>query len=92
MNSEEEKKIRELWQTPSFSGSFSGLSNFQHALYLEKGIKISIPKLFSIMKSVPDFIIETHKVRHKIARRKMITHGYGDVFQAGNRIRFICYV
>ena len=41
MNSEEEKKIRELWQTPSFSGSFSSLSNFQHAFYLEKGISLN---------------------------------------------------
>ena len=73
-------KIIKLWKTPSFSGSASGLSTFQDALK-EKGIKISYNQLYVIMRDVPDYITTTRPIR-RYPRRKMIVHGYGNLWQA----------
>ncbi len=75
------EKIRKLWRTPSFHGSFTGLTNFHIALK-EKNIYLSKERLFHIMSEDQDFILETKKRRKKLIRRKMIVHGFGRLWQA----------
>ncbi len=64
------------------TGAFSGLENFRMSLNYEKGIQLSRNELFEIMRHDRDFLLETKKIRRTIKRRKMITHGYGSVWQA----------
>jgi len=80
--SEKEKEdIINLWRNPSFHGSFSGLTNFQSALKYDKNIVVSRNELLTIMQEVPEFIIESKRIR-KFPRRKVIVHGYAKTFQA----------
>ncbi len=78
----EDETIRKLWRDPSFSGAFSGISNFQSALDLEKGITVSRNKLIGIMKEDPNFLLEMHKIKKRIKRRPMVVHGYCILWQA----------
>ncbi len=76
------KIIQDLWQDPSFSGSFSGINTFQSALAMEKKIKISKQKLFSILRKNRNFLAESKKRYKIIPRRKIIVHGIGQMWQA----------
>ncbi len=86
------KKIRLLWRTPSFPGSFSGLSNFALALK-GKNIQLTKHEVFDIMKTDQDFILETKKKRKRFQRRKLMVHGFGNIWQAdiGDMIPFRGY-
>ena len=81
MDTKQEEEIRQAWRSIDFVGSFSGLTTFREALRHEKGIKISKDRLFQIMKSDPDFIHETRKVRRVKERRHYNIYGYGKMFQ-----------
>ncbi len=70
------KKIIRLWKSPSFAGSYLGLSNFRLALKLDENIEISREELRKIMNTDEDFLLETRKIRKKIDRRKINVHGY----------------
>ncbi len=82
VNMEEENKIMQLWRNPNFSGSYSGLANFQTCLKNEKNIDISRNKLLTILNKDRDYALEMRKVTRKINRRPMNIHGYGNLFQA----------
>ncbi len=96
----EKKKIRALWRTPSFAGSFSGLANFRTSLATEKDIHLSHSELFNIMKEDENFILETKKRVKRFKRREMVVHGFatvwqadiGDMFQFNKVSSFLCCV
>ncbi len=77
-----EEEIRKLWRTPSFSGSFSGVRNFQAALHFEKGIQKSREELLHILRKDPNFVLETKKIRKSFPRRPIMVHGVGRLWQA----------
>ncbi len=77
MEKKEADEIRRLWRDPKFSGSFSGLANFQLLLKLDKGIDISREKLFNILKEDRNYILEMRKIKKITTRRQMNIHGYG---------------
>ena len=74
--------IRSLWRDPKFSGSFSGISNFQAALKYEKNINLSTKELYDMLKKDRNFLLEMRKIPKRILRRPMNTHGFGILFQA----------
>ncbi len=77
-----DKQLIELWKNPKFSGSYSGVSNFQAALALEKNIHVSKARLFSVFKTDPDILLETKKRLKKIPRRSIKVHGVGLLWQS----------
>ncbi len=82
VSEKEKKKIRALWRTPGFSGSFVGLANFRVALANEKDLHFTNSELFNIMKEDQDFILETKRRVKKINRRELTVHGFCSVWQA----------
>ncbi len=87
-NEELAENIRKLWSDPSFSGSFSGISNLQAALEHEKNIKISRRELFNIMKQNSNYVLETRQFRKRFARRPLRVYGYGQLWQCDLAILF----
>ncbi len=79
MSKSKEKEILNLWRDPNFSGSYSGLSNFQTCLHHEKNISISRNDLLKILMKDRNYVLEMRKIPKKIERRPMNTHGYGSV-------------
>ena len=79
------EKVREtilsLWRDKDFSGSFAGLNTFGNALRTEKNINISNNSLLQILRSDPDFLLETKKIQKRFPRRKMNVHGAFAVWQ-----------
>ena len=71
-----DEQIRDLWRSPEFSGAFSGLLNFMHALNIQYNLNISRNKLFQIMKKDPEFSLETFHVKKRFPRRPYKVHGY----------------
>lgn len=74
-----EEKIVKLWRSPTFTGSFSGLSNFRNALH-EAGIKVSYSDLMRLMLKQPEYVTTLRPIR-KFPRRPEIVRGLGKVFQ-----------
>ncbi len=93
-------KIRQLWRDPKFSGSFSGLVNFQTALKFEKNINISRKKLYDILSKDRNYLLEMRKIKKRIKRRPMNIHGYcvlwqcdiGQLFRHGEYSAFLLCV
>ncbi len=82
MNPNNPDEIQNLWRDPKFSGSFSGISNFQAALKYEKNINLSKNDIYQILKKDRNFLLEMRKIPKRIPRRTMNIHGYGILFQA----------
>jgi hypothetical protein len=73
-----DKQILELWRSPLFVGSYSGVKTFQACLKLEKNISISEKKLYQVLKQDPVFLIH-QKGATKIQRRHLVLNNYGEV-------------
>ncbi len=92
--------ILALWRDKDFSASFAGLETFGNALRTEKNISISNNALLEILRSDPDFLLETRKIKKKFPRRKMNVHGafslwqcdFAQMFQYGNFVGFLLCV
>lgn len=65
-----DQKILQLYQDPSFYGSFSGVKNFQHFLFTDYGYHISSDRLYNLLKTLPNYI---YNLRPK---RKFPTRSY----------------
>ncbi len=83
-----DEEIQKLWRNPKFSGSFSGVRNFQASLGLEKNIHLSISELFAILRKDPDFVAEMRQVRIRFPRRHVMVHGVGRLWQGDLGIMF----
>ncbi len=75
-------ELQKLWRDPKFSGSFSGISNFQSALKFEKNINLSKNQIYAMLKTDRNFVLEMSKIKKRIPRRPMNVHGYGILWQA----------
>ena len=76
-----DKKILELWRSPSFSGSYRGIKTFQLLLYTDLHIDVSESYLYRVLKTDPIFLMHTRPKR-KIHRRKYDLRFYGELCQA----------
>lgn len=75
-----DKNILELWKSPLFSGSFTGVKNFQTILKLEKNIDISEKHLRNILEKEPIFLY--HQRKHSnFKRRQYDLNNYGELVQ-----------
>lgn len=83
-----EDEIRKLWRNPAFSGSFSGIANFQSCLEMEKNIKMSKHRLFAILRKDPEYLLDARKKSKTFPRRRLFVHGVGQVWQADLAIMF----
>jgi hypothetical protein len=82
MNSKiNDKKILELWRSPSFSGSYRGIKTFKVLLFTDLHINVSESYLYNLLKKDPIFLIHT-RPRRKINRRKYDLRFYGELCQA----------
>ena len=70
--------LLELWRSPQFFGSYSGVKSFQASLKLEKNISVSQERLYKILKKDSLFIIH-QKNPPNIKRRHLILNNYGEV-------------
>lgn len=75
-----DEKILQLWKSPLFSASFTGLRNFQTVLKLERNIDVPYDQLQRVFNKEPIFLIHQRKSSH-FERRKYDIRGYGDLVQ-----------
>jgi hypothetical protein len=85
------KKIIALWNDPDFSGSFSGVANFQACLHFEKNLTVSRQKLIKILSSDPDFVLETKPSFKHYKRRKTSVFGVGILWEADIAMMPLCH-
>ncbi len=83
-----DEEIRKLWRNPAFSGSYSGIRNFQAVLGLEKGVHKSKNDLFRILREDPQFVLEMKRVRKTFPRRKTMVHGVGRLWESDIAIMY----
>jgi len=75
-----DKTILELWKSPLFSGSFSGIRNFQAILKLEKNIDVSRSRLHDVLSQEPIFLY--HQRKHQNFQRRFYDlNVYGELVQ-----------
>ena len=71
MSSSEEKLIQRLlkiWSDSNFTGSFSGIKNFQNHLLFEKNLKVKRSLIRKALNRLPEFSTTITK-KHKFLRR-----------------------
>ena len=71
MSSSEEKLIQRLlkiWSDSNFTGSFSGIKNFQNHLLFEKNLKVKRSLIRKALNGLPEFSTTITK-KHKFLRR-----------------------
>ena len=90
------ERVKKLWLTPSFEGSFSGylfVNLKKHYLTLiflgaivfqaaleANGINISEKKVRDILKTIPEYLKNVQK-KTNFPRRRYTVHGYGQLLQ-----------
>ena len=73
--------IRVLWRTQSFAGSYSGVSNFKHALNYEIGIDLSLKKIRQILSGIKTFTTFM-RISKNIKTRHYFIHGSFILWQS----------
>jgi hypothetical protein len=73
-----DEQLLQLWRSPLFVGSYSGVKTFQACLKLEKNISVSERRLYEVLKKDPIFLIH-QKSPPKIQRRHLVLNNYGEV-------------
>jgi len=80
MTKPSDEKILQLWKSPLFSASFTGLRTFQAVLKLERNIDVSTQHLYNILSKEPIFLMHQRR-SDKFTRRKYDLNGYGQIVQ-----------
>ena len=76
-----DSEIIQLYHDPEFPGSFSGARTFQMFLKTDKNVDLPIPKIYSLLKQIPLYIMNQKRIR-KFPRRKYVVTSFGQVKQA----------
>lgn len=71
-----------MWSDPKFPASFEGASTFQRALVHYKNIKISLRRIYKVLGSIPEFVMQIKKVNNFPRRHYSDVFGFGKIFQA----------
>jgi Integrase core domain/Chromo (CHRromatin Organisation MOdifier) domain len=79
--------IKNLWEDENFIGSYSGLSNFQKALFTTFGESIGIKRLQSILQDIPSYVSRI-KPKNKFPQRPYDVYGFGQLLQADLGVMF----
>ena len=73
------KKILSLWKDDKFPGSFTGLSNFRHCLYLYKKIHVSLKDLSEIMRKERNYAHQLTRISRFKRQNYINLNGYFDM-------------
>jgi hypothetical protein len=76
-----DKRILQLWRSPTFSGSYRGIRTFQLLLKTDLNIDVSQKKLYELLRNDPIFLIHQKPIR-KFDRRAYDVNNYGELVQA----------
>ena len=76
-----DEELKELYQNPTFYGSFSGARNFQIFLKTDYNEDISLDKIYNILKTIPSYVISLKPIK-RFPRRKYNVAGFGSLLQA----------
>ena len=76
-----DEEIKRLWQDDDFFASFSGINNFQAALFTTYGEKISTKRIINILRDIPSYVSRI-KPRKRFPRRPYDVYGFGQLVQA----------
>ncbi len=76
-----DKKILQLWRSPTFAGSYRGIKTFQLLLKTDLNIDVSQNRLYKLLKTDPIFLIHQKPIRD-FDRRVYDVRNYGELVQA----------
>ena len=65
--------VRKLWSSNDFYASYSGVSSFQKALHVSKGIDLTKRQVRTILNTI------THYVMHVIKKKRFKTRSFDNV-------------
>lgn len=74
--------IKALWADPKFPGSFEGANTFQRAILHFKKIKISLRRLYKVLASIPEFVMQIKRNNNFPRRHYSNIFGFGKLYQA----------
>lgn len=75
-----DQDIIKLYNDKNFSGAFSGINNLQIALKTDLGETVSKQRLYNILKTVPDYVMNL-KPATSFSRRPYDVDSYGKLVQ-----------
>lgn len=75
-----DSEIKDLYQDETFPGSFAGARVFQQFLKTEKNENVSLSRIYSILKSLPNYMYTLRPMR-KFPRRSYDVKGYLELVQ-----------
>ncbi len=73
-----DEDIKKLYVDKTFPGSFSGLATMRHFIEEIYNECIPLSKLYSLMKTVPEYIFQLKPIR-KYPLRKYEVDGFGQL-------------
>jgi len=76
-----DRKLLQLWRSPSFSGSYRGIKTFQILLKTDLNIDVTQDRLYRILKKDSIFLIHQRPQRNFL-RRSYDLQNYGELVQA----------
>jgi len=82
-----DEEIIEKYRDKNFGGSFSGARTFQTFLKTDYNLDISLNRLYSILKTLPFYVISQRPIR-KFPRRPYSVAGYGSLLQCDLAVMF----
>ena len=80
-------ELRELYQDPTFYGSFSGARNFQIFLKTDFNEDIPIDRIYKVLKTIRSYVISLKPIK-RFPRRKYDVAGFGSLLQADLAVMF----
>jgi len=75
-----DQDILKLWQNKDFMGAFSGVKNLQKFLFTDYHEHISAQRLYRILKTSPDYLMNLRPVR-KFTRRHYQVSSFGSLLE-----------
>ena len=81
------ERLKELYQDPTFYGSFSGARNFQTFLKTDFNEDINLDRIYNVLKTIPSYVISLKPIK-RFPRRKYDVAGFGSLLQADLAVMF----
>lgn len=75
-----DQEILKLWQDKNFLGSFSGVKNLQKFLFTDYQEHVPAQRLYSILKTSPDYLMNLRPVR-KFTRRHYQVYSFAQLIE-----------
>jgi hypothetical protein len=76
-----DQELVDLYQDETFPGSFSGGVNFQQFLKTEKNENVPLPRIYKILKTLPNYMYTLRPLK-KFPRRKFDVKSYLELCQS----------